>query len=187
MLAIEQILVNYVESSKPFPIDFEDYFLMLGYTQKSNAKRSFLTFPFEIDEDYQIINKFEKPGRPREEIRLTVDCAKLFAFLSGTPRSTEIYRLFLSVEKYLIKCRKDFATNVIRAKQDVESRNIDLTAELKIARAVHLRDNLEEIERLKKENASIRKEIRDENPPVVMDIAAISAGIDALFAKASED
>jgi phage anti-repressor protein len=153
MLETKKLIQNYIESGKHFPVEFDEYFPILGYSKKCIAKRSFLKFSFTQGEDFQIVDKFDKVGRPREEMTLTLDCAKLFAFLTKASQGKEVYRLFQVVEKHLKYCRYEFENNYIRT-QERKAREMREFTQTK------LELNQEEIKRLQRENMEIKKRLK---------------------------
>lgn len=159
MKTTEQIIQNYLESNNLFPIDFDEFYLLIGYSRKDVAKRALLNSSFISGEDYRVIKKTDKPGRPLEEIRLTVDCAKIFAFLATTPESKQIYRQFQAAQKALIKQQKALYAEALRDKQDAESRKNYLAEELKIARLLRSRDKPDET------STTVKQGIKSEHFP----------------------
>lgn len=99
-IELAQQLLN---SSEKFPVDFEEAWMWLGFKTKGNAKRSLLNSGFIENEEYLLIcDKATTTGIsafPNENIRLTVDCFKMWGMAAGTAKGKEIRKYFLECEK----------------------------------------------------------------------------------------
>ena len=97
-------------SDKPFPIDFDDAWQLLGYSTKASAKRKLLKH-FEQGFDYVRFNqKVESDNHssfsPQElatlalvdKIMLTADCFKSMGMMAGTEQGKEVRNYFLRCE-----------------------------------------------------------------------------------------
>lgn len=96
---LAQQLLN---SSETFPVDFEEAWIWLGFKRKDNAKRSLLNAGFIENEDFRISAEPTTTGiqaHPIENIRLTVDCLKMWGMAAGTAKGKEIRKYFLECEK----------------------------------------------------------------------------------------
>jgi len=99
-IELAQQLLN---SSEKFPVDFEEAWTWLGFKTKGNAKRSLLNSGFIEGQEYLLIcDKATTTGIsafPDENIRLTVDCFKMWGMAAGTAKGKEIRKYFLDCEK----------------------------------------------------------------------------------------
>ncbi len=98
-----------IRSDKEFPIDFDDAWQWIGYTQKKNALRK-LKKHFDEGIDYVINhgnseNNFALPngkathgGHNKEIIFLTVECFKSFCMMAGTTKGKQVRQYFLQCE-----------------------------------------------------------------------------------------
>ena len=67
-------------------VDLDDAWKWIGYSRKNNAKAALLSAGFIEGADFRIsLNDQENSGRGRksEVIRLTIDCFKSFAMMTG--------------------------------------------------------------------------------------------------------
>ncbi|ESA39131.1 phage antirepressor protein [Leptolyngbya sp. Heron Island J] len=91
-----------VQSTEPFPVDFDDAWKWIGYFQKSDAKKALLNSGFIEGIDFQVLRKApqnSKGGRPAKKLYLTVDCFKSFGMMAGTEKGKQIRQYFLECEK----------------------------------------------------------------------------------------
>jgi phage anti-repressor protein len=123
-LAIQEIIKSQVESTNQFPVDFDEYWQWLGYSRKNNAKRAFIDSDFQEGFDYCLLFNEQSDNHStlsaqeksvlsiRENIYLTVDCAKSFAMMSRTAKGKEIRKWYLEIEKELrdLKTKKSEMT-----------------------------------------------------------------------------
>jgi len=97
-------------SDKPFPMDFDDAWQLLGYSTKASAKRKLLKH-FEQGFDYVRFNqKVESDNHssfsPQElatlalvdKIMLTANCFKSMGMMAGTEQGKEVRNYFLRCE-----------------------------------------------------------------------------------------
>jgi phage anti-repressor protein len=94
---------NYLESTDPFPIDFDQAWQWLGYSKKDKAKDRLIS-EFIDGIDFRVFPiKGENPqgGRPVEKIMLSVDCLKCLGMMAGTAKGKEVRRYFLECERAL--------------------------------------------------------------------------------------
>ncbi len=100
-----------INSQYQFPVDFNDAWIWLEYSKKSNAKR-FLMENFEEGEDYVILLITEQADNegvlsPQEKavlqgteiLKLTIDCLKNWGMMCGKAKGKEVRKYFLQCEK----------------------------------------------------------------------------------------
>jgi anti-repressor protein len=80
------VAAELLESSEGFPIDFDMAWEWLGYSTKQNAKRALIAAGFTQGVDFIINDELPTASvpRPEQKIRLTIDCLKSWAMMSGT-------------------------------------------------------------------------------------------------------
>lgn len=92
-----------------FPIDFENAYKWIGFTEKGSAKKH-LVKHFDQGTDFQFLTRKSKTqisgeltdtviGRPSENIHLTVDCFKSMCMTVCTEQSKRVRRYFLDLEE----------------------------------------------------------------------------------------
>lgn len=87
------------ESPERFPVDFDNAWVWLGYSQKSEALKK-LKRHFDDGEDFSFIGmKSSSGGRPSQLIMLTIDCFKMLAMMAGTEQGKEVRKYFLECER----------------------------------------------------------------------------------------
>lgn len=96
-----------VQSTDPFPVNFDDGWQWIGYKRKDTAKNA-LTANFESGVDYVIEfsgsdRKTSRGGRPREIISLTVDAFKSFCMMAGTEKGKQVRRYFIECERIALQ------------------------------------------------------------------------------------
>lgn len=92
---------GYLESSDPFPIDFDQAWQWLGYARKDFAKDRLIA-EFIDGIDFQVFRfkpENSKGGRPAERIMLSVDCLKCLGMMAGTQKGKEVRQYFLQCER----------------------------------------------------------------------------------------
>ena len=104
-LAIAQSLYD---SNDRFPVDFDNAWKWLGYSQKQKALRMLIGGQFDETLDWQShpnggncaldVSAFE-PARRTDKYYLTVDCFKCLGMMARTEQGKQVRRYFLECEK----------------------------------------------------------------------------------------
>jgi anti-repressor protein len=121
-----KLALSLLESSDPYPIDFDDAWKWIGYSSKQKARNK-LFHNFEPKIDYTVLlNQMGKQngrgGHNREQIRLTIDCFKSLAMMAGTSKGKEVRQYFLKCERIAKQ-----AVEVIPAQnQEIERLKLEL-------------------------------------------------------------
>lgn len=100
----ENTIFGIIQSTDPFPIDFDDAWTWIGYSKKFHAKVGFETAGFIEGIDFRVLpndRQNSKMGRPSIKIRLTLDCFKSWAMMAGTDKGKEVRCYFLACESEL--------------------------------------------------------------------------------------
>ena len=82
-----------VQSAEQFPVDFDKAWKWIGYSRKSDAKKALLSSGFIEGLDFQVLRQTpqnSKGGRPKEFIKLAIDCFKSFGMMAGTEKGKQI-------------------------------------------------------------------------------------------------
>lgn len=98
----EQTIISQLSSNDPFPVDFDDAWVWLGFTRKDSAKRSLLSAGFAEGVDFHIFVEATTTGisgNPEEKIKLSVDCFKTWGMMSRTDGGRKVREFYLKVEK----------------------------------------------------------------------------------------
>jgi phage anti-repressor protein len=97
----QDVILGQLESTEEFPVDFDQAWKWLGYSEKSKAKRTLIAeFLAEVDfQVFAIKGENLKGGRPTEQIALTVDCFKSWAMMAQTAQGKAVRQYYLQVEK----------------------------------------------------------------------------------------
>ena len=104
------------ESPEDFPVDLDDAWRWIGYTQKVKALSALLSDAF--DEGLDWVQAFpvgkvsNTVGQPSKKYFLTGDCFKMLAMVARTRHGKQIRRYFLDCEKLAIS-----STDLIAALQ----------------------------------------------------------------------
>ena len=91
-----------VQSAEQFPVDFDNAWKWIGCSRKSDAKKALLSAGFIEGLDFQVLRQTPqnaKGGRPKEFIKLAIDCFKSFGMMAGTEKGKQIRQYFLECEK----------------------------------------------------------------------------------------
>ena len=104
----ENIAKQLLQSPDEFPVDFDEAWKWVGYKRKDYAKDALINGRFRKGVDYIIEfsgdhRKTPDGGRPREVIRLTLDCFKAFCLKAETQKGDEVRLYFIHCEKELRK------------------------------------------------------------------------------------
>lgn len=97
-----ELALNLVKSTEQFPVDFNDAWQWLEYSTKADAKVSFKKCGFLKDVDFisfQELGGKPQGGRPKEVIKLTNECFKMWAMMAGTAKGKEVRLYYLECEK----------------------------------------------------------------------------------------
>lgn len=90
---------EFVESTDPFPVDFDLAWQWIGYSTKQKALLT-LKNNFEVNIDFLTKGlKTSTGGRPSELILLSIDCFKHFAMMANTEQGRRVRKYFLECEK----------------------------------------------------------------------------------------
>ncbi len=93
----------HLQKSIPYPVDFNAAIDWLDYARKDVAQAAFLKCGFSEGIDYQsVTSRTVAGGTPRQDIKLTIDCFKMWGMMAGTEKGKEIRRYFLECEKIAI-------------------------------------------------------------------------------------
>jgi len=101
MLPPRNLVFGFFESEEPFPIDFDEAWQWIGYSQKGHAKTAFEKGGFIEGTDFFRDLEKSSGGRRPEKIYLTVECFKMFCMMAGTAKGREVRLYFLDCEKEL--------------------------------------------------------------------------------------
>ncbi len=98
-----ELATSFIQSTEPYPVDFDRLWVWAGYSSKQKAKRK-LSSTLKKDLDYSTIwvNVRHSKGSgssSTEQIYLTVDAAKMFAMMAATEKGQEVREYFLNCEK----------------------------------------------------------------------------------------
>lgn len=103
---------EFVESTDPFPVDFDLAWQWIGYSTKQKAKMK-LVKSFILGTDYAVNQKVKRVegnnggGSVRyEEILLSIDCFKSLGMMANTEQGKIIRQYFLECEKAIKKTLK---------------------------------------------------------------------------------
>jgi phage anti-repressor protein len=121
-----ELALSLIQSTDPFPIDFDNAWNWIGYSSKQKAKNKlFHNFEEEIDYTFLLNQMGKRSGRGghnREQIRLTIDCFKSLAMMAGTSKGKEVRQYFLKCERIAKQ-----AVEVIPAQaQEIEKLKLEL-------------------------------------------------------------
>jgi phage anti-repressor protein len=97
------------QSIDPYPVDFDEAWQWVEYSNKANALRT-LQDNFEEGPDYSSKKRNRsdgKPGKPYNAYFLTADCFKAFCMMAGTRKGKEVRRYYLDLEKKYLSLVQD--------------------------------------------------------------------------------
>jgi anti-repressor protein len=102
----QELALSLIQSTKPFPVDFEEGWQWLGYSSKHKAKEK-LKRNFEEGIDFEVFTQMGenstvqgvRVGRPSEKIFLSIDCFKSLGMMAGTSKGKEVRQYFLKCER----------------------------------------------------------------------------------------
>lgn len=87
-------------SGEQFPVDFDQAWVWLGYSNKANAKRFFATTRFKEGRDFSsLVMKNAQRGRPSDSIWLTIDAFKTWGMMAQTEQGDLIRDYFFECER----------------------------------------------------------------------------------------
>lgn len=100
----KETAITLVKSEEQFPVDFEQAWQWLEYSQKGHAKVSLMSCGFIEGVDYllsEVREQMPSGAKYRHDIKLTINCFTHWAMMSSTPKGKEIRRYFIEAEKEL--------------------------------------------------------------------------------------
>lgn len=98
-LVTEQFVIDALNSSEAFPIDFDDTWKPMGYSTKQKALQRLES---THDEGIDFLTRRLKSstgGRRSQKIVLTLEAFKSFCMVAETPQGREVRNYFIEVEK----------------------------------------------------------------------------------------
>lgn len=124
-----ELALSLIQSTKPFPIDFEQGWQWLGYSSKHKAKEK-LKRNFEETIDFEVytqmgVNSTQQGlqgGRPSERIFLSIDCFKSLGMMAGTSKGKEVRQYFLHCERIA----KQAVETIPAQSQEIERLKLEL-------------------------------------------------------------
>ena len=126
-----------VQSADPFPVDFDNAWKWIGYSRKSDAKKALLASGFIEDVDFQVLRQTpqnSKGGRPKESIKLAIDCFKSFGMMAGTEKGKQI-------RQYFIECERQVKEIIPAQNEELEKLRLEVAlseSRLKLASATQM-------------------------------------------------
>lgn len=106
------------QSDEEFPVDLDDAWVWIGYTEKRNAKDTLFS-AFEEGIDFsRSRTKSPSGGRPSDCFMLAVDCFKQMGMMARTTKGRQIRLHFLECEKIAIASLKQKDDNTPRITED---------------------------------------------------------------------
>jgi phage anti-repressor protein len=107
-------------SMNPYPVDFDDAWVWIGYTRKDHGLKVLLeNFEENIDFCSRILgSKTGSGGHNKVNYYLTVDCFKSFCMMAGTEKGREVRQYYLTVEKKYHELRQ-FGVSAITERLDL--------------------------------------------------------------------
>ena len=110
---------RYFSSLEPFPVDFDELWQWVGFAKKHKAKEMLIrNFERNIEFSTSWV-KTPNGGRPRENIRLTIDTSKEFALLAQTENGKAYRRYLIQVEKLVREQNKPQISKALKAAREV--------------------------------------------------------------------
>jgi phage anti-repressor protein len=120
---------SYLESTDPFPIDFDRAWQWLGYSTKGNAKR-ILDDQFASGLDFEVFiisDKNPQGGRPTEKIKISVDCLKCLGMMAGTQKGKEVRQYFLGCEREIKSDRQEEYQASLPVPEDISGELVSIS------------------------------------------------------------
>lgn len=99
-IVAKEAIVSHLESPEEFPVNLSEVWAWLGYSKKEDALRGFRRLEMAESIDFiQLRQAAENSIKPRTEIKMTVDCFKLWAMSAQTAKGKEVRLYYIQVEK----------------------------------------------------------------------------------------
>lgn len=96
----KETIVSHYESEEEFPIALSEVWGWLGYSKKENALQSFRNLEMAESLDFiQLLIDKPRSIKPLTEIKMTIDCFKLWAMSAQTAKGKEVRLRYLEIEK----------------------------------------------------------------------------------------
>ena len=116
----ESLALSLCQSDDLHPIDLDDAWQWLGYTEKRSCLDT-LKNNFVLGEDFLGLGSKSNGGRPSEVYLLSVDCFKTLGMMAGTKQGKVIRGYFLKCEREL----KDVIAKIATQLPSSEDKEID--------------------------------------------------------------
>ncbi|NEZ57512.1 hypothetical protein [Adonisia turfae] len=120
-----------VQSTEPFPVDFDNAWKWIGWKKKQDGKNVLINNFVEGEDFLRKGVKSPSGGRPKEFIVITVDCFKSLGMMAGTEKGKEI-------RQYFLKCEKQVKTVIPAQNEELEKLRLEVAlseSRLKLASA----------------------------------------------------
>lgn len=96
----KETIISHLESTEEFPIALSDVWEWLGYARKDNALKGFLRLEMAESIDFiQFRQEEEHSLKDSLEVKMTIDCFKLWAMSAQTAKGKEVRLYYLQIEK----------------------------------------------------------------------------------------
>ncbi|MEH1956831.1 hypothetical protein [Nostoc sp.] len=94
----QSIALCLYQSDKEFPVDIDDAWQWLGYSRKDKCLEA-IQLSLMPGLDFSTSRGKSTGGRPKQEVRLSVEGFKLLGMMAGTPQGKIIRKYFLECER----------------------------------------------------------------------------------------
>ncbi len=139
----QNLALSLIESTNPFPVDFDDAWQWAGYSRKDHAKEALLANLVE-NVDFRLLQKRESApsgGRTHwEEIYLSIDGFKMFCMMAQTEKGREVRLYFLECERQLRGIRERLQSKT-KARQAAKPLILEALEQFQKDHAIELRDD----------------------------------------------
>jgi phage anti-repressor protein len=96
----KETIISHLESTEEFPVSLSEVWEWLGYARKDNALKGFLRLEMAESIDFiQFRQEEEHSLKDSLEVRMTVDCFKLWAMSAQTAKGKEVRLYYIQIEK----------------------------------------------------------------------------------------
>ncbi|MFN6486603.1 MULTISPECIES: hypothetical protein [unclassified Nostoc] len=165
----KSLALSLYQSDKQFPIDLNDAWQWLGYTNKHTCV-STLKNNFIINEDFLRGGLKSSGGRPSEVLLLSIECFKCLAMMAGTEQGKVVRKYFLECERIAKEATAKALPSVTTSKL-TELKNSEAVArhDIKVMES-QLADKKRELQNIQQELFTEAKAVLDTYPEIAKQV-----------------
>ncbi|MDZ7950089.1 hypothetical protein [Nostoc sp. DedQUE09] len=169
----QSLALSLYQSDEQFPIDLDNAWQWLGYSRKDKCLEA-INSRLDKEIDFSTIRGKSTGGRPKQDIRLSIEGFKLLGMMAGTEQGK-------AIRKYFLECERIAKTLAIQKSQSL------LPSEAHKARLAELHSRVESIRQKISTTEKVLAELRTELLVAIRDEANEAKAFTSAYAEVGEE